>query len=111
VMVYSASVVEATSGFGNPHHFLQRHGVFAALALAVVLLTSRFDYHKLKPLTYPVLGGVTLLLLLSVVGFGHTGGGAARWLRLGPIHVQPSEAAKVALVLWLGYSLERKRDR
>jgi cell division protein FtsW len=111
VMVYSASVVEATSGFQNPHYFLQRHGVFAVLALLVVLFCSRFDYHKLKPLTYPVLGLVTVLMLLSVAGFGHTGGGAARWLRLGPIHVQPSEAAKVALVLWLGYSLERKRER
>lgn len=111
VMVYSASVVEATSGFGNPHYFLQRHGIFAILALIVVFSFSRFDYHKIKPLTYPVLGAVTLLMVLSVVGFGHTGGGAARWLRLGPIHVQPSEAAKVALVLWLGYSLERKRER
>lgn len=111
VMVYSASVVEATADFGNPHYFLQRHGVFALLALVVVLVTSRFDYHKLQSLTYPVLGFVTLLMVLSVVGFGHTGGGAARWLRIGPIHVQPSEAAKVALVLWLGYSLERKRER
>jgi cell division protein FtsW len=51
---------------------------------------------------------VTLLMVLSVAGFGHTGGGAARWLALGPIHVQPSEAAKLALVLWLAYSLEKK---
>ena len=49
--------------------------------------------------------------MLSVVGFGHTGGGAARWLRLGPIHVQPSEVAKLALVLWLAYSLAKKRER
>lgn len=111
VMVYSASVVEATAGFRNPHYFLQRHGAFALLSLAVLFVFSRFDYHKLKPLTYPVLGLVTLLMILSVSGFGHTGGGAARWLRVGPIHVQPSEAAKVALVLWLGYSLERKQER
>ncbi len=111
VMVYSASVVEATADFGSPHHFLRRHGAFAVMALTVVFLASRFDYHRLRPLTYPVLGAVTLLLVLSVAGFGHTGGGAARWLRLGPIHVQPSEAAKVALVLWLAYSLERKRER
>jgi cell division protein FtsW len=46
-----------------------------------------------------------------VAGFGHTGGGAARWLRLGPIHVQPSEAAKLALILWLAHSLEKKRGQ
>ena len=49
-------------------------------------------------------------MILSVIGFGHTGGGAARWLALGPIHIQPSEAAKLALVLWLAYSLEKKRE-
>jgi cell division protein FtsW len=76
-----------------------------------MLLVSRFDYKKLKPFTYPILGGVTLLMILSVTGFGHTGGGAARWLALGPIHVQPSEAAKLALILWLAYSLEKKRER
>jgi cell division protein FtsW len=111
VMVYSASVVEATADFGSPHHFLKRHGAFAVIALSVIFFVSRFDYHRLRPLTYPVLGFVTLLLLLSVIGFGHAGGGAARWLRIGPIHVQPSEMAKVSLVLWLAYSLERKREQ
>jgi cell division protein FtsW len=81
------------------------------LALVVMTLVSRVDYHRLRPLTYPVLGAVTMLLVLSVVGFGHTGGGAARWLRLGPINVQPSEAAKLALILWLGYSLDKKQDK
>ena len=52
-----------------------------------------------------------MLLVLAVAGFGHTGGGATRWLRLGPIHVQPSEAAKLALILWLAYSLEKKREQ
>jgi cell division protein FtsW len=58
-------------------------------------------------MTYPILAVITGLMVLSVVGFGHKGGGAARWLALGPIHIQPSEAAKLALILWLGYSLER----
>ncbi len=111
VMVYSASVVEATADFKDPHHFLKRHSVFAVAALGLMFLTSRFDYHKFRLLTYLILGAVTGLMILSVAGFGHTGGGAARWLRLGPIHVQPSEAAKVALVLWLGYSLEKKREK
>jgi cell division protein FtsW len=72
---------------------------------------SHLDYHRLRPFTYPILGGVTFLMILSVIGFGHTGGGAARWLAIGPVHVQPSEAAKLALILWLAYSLEKKRDK
>ena len=42
---------------------------------------------------------------------GHRAGNAYRWLAVGPIHIQPSEAAKLALVLWLGYSLDKKRDQ
>jgi cell division protein FtsW len=74
-------------------------------------VVSRIDYHRLKPFTYGILAVVTGLLVLSVIGFGHTGGGAARWLRLGPVHVQPSEAAKLALILWLGYSLAKKKEK
>jgi cell division protein FtsW len=111
VMVYSASSIEATVSWQNPFYFLQRQALFACASLVVMLGFAHVDYQRLKPLTYPVLGVVTALLVLSVVGFGHTGGGAARWLRLGPIHIQPSEAAKLALVLWLGYSLEKKQGK
>jgi len=110
VMVYSAGIIEATADFRDPHHFLERQGIFALLALGVMWGVSRFDYHKLRLLTYLTLGVVTLLMLLSVVGFGHSGGGAARWLRFGPVNVQPAEMAKVAMVLWLAYSLDKKQD-
>jgi len=110
VMVYSASAIEATVVFRDPQYFLKRQAIYGGLALAIMLFVSRIDYHRLRSLTYPVLGSVTFLMILSVIGFGHTGGGAARWLAIGPIHIQPSEAAKLALVLWLAYSLEKKRD-
>jgi len=111
VMVYSASIIEATTAFRNPQYFLIRQSIFAGTGLAIILAVSRIDVHKLKPFTYPILGVVTFLMVLSVAGFGHTGGGAARWLRLGPINIQPSEAAKLALILWLGYSLDKKQDK
>jgi cell division protein FtsW len=111
VMVYSASVIEATVVFRDPQYFLKRQAVYAGAAFALMLVTSHIDYHLLRRFTYPILGVVTALMIMSVIGFGHTGGGAARWLAIGPIHVQPSEAAKLALVLWLAYSLEKKRDK
>lgn len=111
VMVYSASAIEATLGFDDPYHFLKRQSVFALLGLGVMLVLSRVDYRRYRRFTYPILGLVTALLALSVVGLGHSGGGAARWLRLGPVHVQPSEMAKLALVLWLGYSLAKKKQQ
>jgi cell division protein FtsW len=110
VMVYSASAIEATVVFRDPQYFLERQAIYAVIALVLMLIMSRMDYHRVRPLTYPILALVTLLMVMSVAGFGHTGGGAARWLRVGPIHIQPSEAAKLALVLWLAYSLEKKRD-
>jgi cell division protein FtsW len=111
VMVYSASVIEATVVFRDPQYFLKRQAVYAAVAFAVMLVMSQIDYHLWRRFTYPILGVVTALMIMSVVGFGHTGGGAARWIALGPIHIQPSEMAKLALVLWLAYSLEKKRDK
>jgi cell division protein FtsW len=111
VMVYTSSVVEATTTFRDPEYFLVRQAIYAVVGLAVMLAASRFDYHRIKPFTYPILGVVTVLMILSVTGFGHTGGGAARWLALGPIHIQPSEAAKLALICWLAYSLEKKREK
>jgi cell division protein FtsW len=111
VMVFSASTIEATVTFHDPYYFLKKQGVYAILALGVMTMLSRIDYHRLRPLTYPLLAGITALLVMSVVGFGHSGGGAARWLRLGPVNFQPSEGAKVALILWLAYSLEKKREQ
>ena len=111
VMVYSASVIEATVVFRDPQYFLKRQVIYALGGLSVMLFVSRFDYHRLRKLTYPLLAAVTFMMVLSVIGFGHSGGGAARWLALGPIHIQPSEAAKLALVLWLAYSLEKKREK
>jgi cell division protein FtsW len=111
VMVYSASVIEATVVFRDPQYFLKRQAVYAGVAFALMLVMSHIDYHLWRRFTYPILGVVTALMVMSVAGLGHTGGGAARWIALGPIHIQPSEAAKLALVLWLAYSLEKKRDK
>ncbi len=111
VMVYSASVIEATVVYQDPQYFLKRQAVYAVIGLIAMFVVSRIDYRKLRPFTYVVLGAVIFLLGLSVTGLGHSGGGAARWLRLGPVNIQPSEAAKLALVLWLAYSLDKKQEQ
>jgi cell division protein FtsW len=46
-----------------------------------------------------------------VAGFGHRGGGATRWISVGPVHIQPAELAKLALVSWLAYSLAKKAEK
>jgi len=111
VMVYSASAVQATVQYHDPQFFLKRQVAYAVAGLLAMWVASRIDYHRLYKLTYPVLVGVGTLLLLCVIGFGHSGGGAARWLSVGPVHIQPAEMAKVALVIWLAYSLAKKAER
>jgi cell division protein FtsW len=111
VMVYSASAVEATVQYHDAQFFLTRQVAYAVAALAAMWAASLFDYHRLYKLTYPVLFAVCVMLVLCVAGFGHSGGGAARWLTVGPVHIQPAETAKVALVIWLAYSLAKKADK
>ncbi|CAN5924966.1 putative lipid II flippase FtsW [soil metagenome] len=111
VMVYSASAVQATLHYHDPQFFLKRQGAYAVGALALFFLIGLIDYHRLYKLTYPVLGGVGVLLLMCVAGLGHSGGGATRWLSIGPVHVQPAEMAKLALVTWLAYSLAKKAEK
>ena len=111
VRVYSASAVQATVVYHDPQFFLKRQVAYAAASLVVMWLASRIDYHRLYKLTYPVLAAVGLLMVLCIVGFGHSAGGATRWLAIGPIHVQPAEMSKVALVIWLSYSLAKKAER
>jgi len=110
-MVYTASAVLATVQYRDPQFFLKRQCAYAAAGLAVMWVVRYVDYHRLYKMTYPLLGVVGLLLVACVTGLGHSGGGAARWLSIGPVHVQPAELAKVALVIWLAYSLAKKAER
>lgn len=111
VMVYSASAVQATVQHHDPQFFLERQAAYAAAALVVLFCVSRFDYHRLYRLTYPLLALAGVLSVACVVGFGHTAGGATRWISVGPVHVQPAEIAKLAIVVWLAYSLAKKAEQ
>ncbi|HMI86155.1 MAG TPA: putative lipid II flippase FtsW [Polyangiaceae bacterium] len=111
VMVYSASAIEAAVQLRDPQFYLKKQGFYAVIALALMWVTSHVDYHRYRRHTYTIFALVTVLMLLCVLGLGHMGGGARRWLALGPIHVQPAEMAKLGLVLWLSYSLSKKADK
>jgi cell division protein FtsW len=108
VMVYSSSAVFAYQKYGNGQYFLSRQAIYAVTGLLLLAVLARCDYHRILPLTYPLLAFSILLVGLTISDLGHAAGGAARWIRLGPIHVQPSEIAKLALIVWLAYSLSKK---
>jgi cell division protein FtsW len=109
VMVYSASAVLASqSEYGDGTRYLVRQGLFAIGALPLMHLVARFDYHRLRTAKYPLLMITVGLLCFVAFGLGHSAGGSARWIKLGPIHVQPVEIAKVVWVCMLADSLSRK---
>lgn len=111
VMVYSASAVFAAKEFGSSTYFLARQAAFAVLGILAMAAASRIDYHFYLKLTYPMLIVAAAGLILCATGLGTRVGGASRWLRLGPIGIQPSEIAKLAVIMYLSYSLAKKAEK
>jgi cell division protein FtsW len=111
VFVYSASAVREARR-GDEFHGLTRQLLAAGLGLSLLFTAVRLGTERLARLAYPLMGAtVVLLLLVLVPHVGEVVGGARRWIPLGPLRFQPSELAKVALVLYLARSLARKRDK
>jgi cell division protein FtsW len=108
VMIYSSSAVVAMERFGSAHYFLARQAVAWILGIAAMCVAMQIDYRRLlkKPVVYLLLLGSTgLLILVLAVDQSHQ---VHRWVKLGPIQMQPSEIAKLALVVYLAYQLSRK---
>jgi cell division protein FtsW len=109
LMVYSASAVMAADRYGSSYYFVERQLIWAAAGLAAMIALMNFDYRRLQNplLVFPALGLELVLLLGALVsGSSHN---AHRWLRLGPINFEPSEFAKLVLVVFLAYFLESRR--
>lgn len=108
-MNYSASAVLARERFGDSYFFLKRTLLFSGIGFVGMALTTRFEYVRYRKLVYPILlGALVLVAAVFVPGLGKTIGGATRWIDLGFITFQPSEAAKIAMIVFLAYSLEKK---
>lgn len=111
VMIFSASGVTATLKMGGAEHFAIRQTIYGIIGLAAMLLASRIDYHLYRPLAWPILIASLLGLTMCLSPLGVRINGAARWINLGPITLQPAEVLKVTIVLWLAYSLSKKAEK
>lgn len=112
VMVYSASSVNAAAKLGDPDFYLKRQAAFAVAGLMALYAGSQVSAQWWKAAAVPVLGMAFFsLILVQIPGIGRAGGGAQRWIALGPVAFQPSELCKFALINFLAYSLYKKRDR
>jgi len=106
VMVFSASAVTAQSQTGSAYGFFLRQVAALVIGLAGLLGLSRMDYRLLRrpPVVFTALGAV-LVLLLAVL-FLDRAHATHRWVRVGPASLQPSEFAKLAVVIFLAWFLE-----
>ena len=107
VMVYSATSASAALGHRNSVGYLERQSVYAFLGIALMIVASRTDFRKLRALA-PGLIISALGLCAVVLVIGERINGAKRWIGFGPAAFQPSEFAKLALVIWCAAYLARK---
>ncbi len=98
VMIYSTSYYTATSKYGDPAHWVIRQGIFAAVGLVAMIGVSFFDYHKFWKwsLLFYIVVNVALVYVLF---FGVESNGARRWIGFGSFTIQPSEIAKLMIIL------------
>jgi cell division protein FtsW len=106
VMVFSASSATAYATYGDTAYFLKRQLVMLALGVALAYAAYRLDYRKLRRIA-PALVGITfvLLILTLIPHIGFQTGRARRWLGFRALSFQPSEIAKLAIVLFAAAKL------
>jgi cell division protein FtsW len=111
LMSFSASIVDAAQE-GDAFGTFRRQSLWALISVPAFFIAARFPRKHLRTLSWPLIVVALVLLLLVVIpGVGVTRFGATRWLGFGGFVFQPSEIAKLALLLWLADVLERKRPK
>ena len=109
-MVYSASSEIALRYYAGEYYFFTRQLINAMLGLSAMLVCMVLPYRVFTPLSYLLLLGATILLaIVLLTGAGHSAGGATRWLRVMGVSFQPSELARLALIVFMAYSLTKKQ--
>ncbi len=111
VMVWSASSALAQERHGSAYFFLIKQAAWAAIGLGALATALRMDYRRLRApaLVYSVVILSTLLLILVL--FLKPVNDTHRWIRLGALSFQPAELAKLAVILFLAYHIERRGER
>ncbi len=98
LMVFSAGYYYAEFRYGDAYYFIKKQAIWLILGVAAMAAGALIDVKLYKKYT-PLFSAVTVALLILVLVFGFVGNGAQRWISIGPITIQPSEMAKIALIL------------
>jgi len=113
VMISSAGIIFSNVRFGDEYHLFKRHFIFGiVIGLPSMYLVSRIHYSFWKKIALPFfVATLTLLTLVLVSGIGVSYQGASRWINLGPISFQPTEIAKIAIIVYLAAWLMNRGDK
>ncbi len=112
VMVYSTSAILAGDRFQDPYYFLKRQALYAGIGFVLMILMMFFPYGILKRFAYPILVlSILSLIAVMIPGIGHRAGGSMRWLKIQFFSFQPSEFAKLGLIIFLAYFLTKKEEK
>lgn len=112
VMVLSASAVDSLYDYGTSWYQFQRQAMWLGIGAVVLIVVMRIDYHlwrRFIPLGLVV--AAALLVAVLVPGLGIEANGSSRWLGVGAFRIQPSEIAKLAVLLFVADLLARRVDR
>jgi cell division protein FtsW len=110
VMIYSSSGMFALEKTGNSMYFLLRHLMFLVIGSILMFLCMLVDYRELQKWAKPIIVVAILMLVLVLIpGIGKVSSGARRWFSLGPINFQPSEFAKLAMIIYLADFFTRRK--
>ena len=111
IMVYSASANIGLQNGGSPKSYLIKQIIFVLISLVLVFGTTAFNIKKLRNQTFlRWIGYVFIGVLISLLAIGQTVNGAAGWIHIGGINIQPAEFAKFYLVLLVADAIDRNQD-
>ncbi len=111
IMIFSASSIRGEELFNDSYHFLKRQIVFAGIGLVAMLIVMNVDYHIFKKYAkFIILFAIILLAIVLIPGIGKKVGGSRRWLGIAGLGGQPSEVAKLALVIYIAQFYTRKNS-
>jgi cell division protein FtsW len=111
VMVYSASSFVAMEKQNDPYAYLVKQAMWVLLGLCVLPVMMRIDYRTYRQPVVIWTGLAVAAVALIAVLFGTPRNGATRWLGIGPLGIQPSELAKIVVIIFIAALLERRMDR
>jgi cell division protein FtsW len=109
VMVFSASAVTADQQYGRSYIFLLRQAVWLVFGLFGMFALMRTDYRRLREPAVVYTAVCVVLLMLVGTFFLDKSHATHRWIKFGPVGIQPSELAKLAIILYLAWFLDLKR--